>query len=208
MSAQVASGEQNARSEDTPQTADAASLQKKASEAQARIRANKDDRDQLMRAIKINEVPLAKEVLLRNGFTAEDLENAKITLRTGGGKGGEDELEISATCCDPKRNHNSTITGVLHEIATTDLKIFESGIRNPPSRKALNLEARSPHFSCLPAFLINLNQEMRNPCSRKRNASCVSNLIFSGPNVSRDGNGDGIGRVRFSGYAEKHCASS
>ena len=87
---------------DTSRTADAASLQKKASEAQARIRANKDDRDQLMRAIKTNEVALAKEVLLRNGFTAEDLENAKITLRTGGGKGGEDELEISATCCDPK----------------------------------------------------------------------------------------------------------
>jgi len=100
--AQGSSGEPNARSADTPQTADAASLQKKASEAQARIRANKDDRGALMRAIKINEVPLAKEVLLRNGFTAEDLENAKITLRTGGGKGGEDELEISATCCDPK----------------------------------------------------------------------------------------------------------
>jgi hypothetical protein len=45
---------------------------------------------------------LAKRVLLRNGFSAEDLENAKITLRTGGGKKGEDELEISATCCDPK----------------------------------------------------------------------------------------------------------
>lgn len=100
--AQGASGEQNARSEDTPQTAEAASLQKKASEAQSRIRANKDDRDQLMRAVKTNEVPLAKEVLLRNGFTAEDLENAKITLRTGGGKRGEDELEITATCCDPK----------------------------------------------------------------------------------------------------------
>ena len=83
-------------------TADAASLQKKATEAQARIQANKDDRDQLMSAVKTNEVPLAKQVLLRNGFTAEDLENAKITLRTGGGKGGEDELEISATCCDPK----------------------------------------------------------------------------------------------------------
>jgi len=96
------SGEQDARSADTPRTADAASLQKKASEAQARIRANRDDRDQLMRAIKINEVPLAKQVLLRNGFTAEDLENAKITLRTGGEKGGEDEIEISATCCDPK----------------------------------------------------------------------------------------------------------
>jgi hypothetical protein len=99
---QGSSEKQNALSSDTPQTTDAALLQKKASEAQARIRANKDDRGQLMRAIKINEVPLAKEVLLRNGFTAEDLENAKITLRTGGGKSGEDEIEISATCCDPK----------------------------------------------------------------------------------------------------------
>ena len=100
--AQLASGEQNPQSADTPSRADAASLQKKATEAQARIHANKDDRDQLMIAIKTNEVPLAKQVLLRNGFTAEDLENAKITLRTGGGKGGENEIEISATCCDPK----------------------------------------------------------------------------------------------------------
>jgi len=83
-------------------SADAESLQKKASEAQARIQANKDDRDQLMTAVKINEVPLAKEVLLRNGFTPEDLENTKITLRTGGGKRGEYEIEISATCCDPR----------------------------------------------------------------------------------------------------------
>ena len=99
---QGTSGKQNALSSDTSPTADAALLQKKASEAQARIRASKNDRDELMRAIKINEVPLAKEVLLRNGFTAEDLENAKIILRTGGGKAGEDELEISATCCDPR----------------------------------------------------------------------------------------------------------
>ena len=96
MPAQVTSGEQN------PQFADATALQKKAIQAQARIHANKDDRDQLMIAVKTNEVAMAKQVLLRNGFTAEDLENAKITLRTGGGKGGEDELEISATCCDPK----------------------------------------------------------------------------------------------------------
>jgi maltose-binding protein MalE len=82
--------------------AEAGSLQKKASEAQARIHANKDDRDELKRAVKTNEVAVAKQVLLRNGFTAEDLENAKITLRTGGGKGGEDEIEISATCCEPK----------------------------------------------------------------------------------------------------------
>ena len=100
--AQVTSGEQNARFADTPSRADAASLQKKAVQAQARIQANKGDRDQLMRAVKINEVPLAKQVLLRNGFTAEDLENAKITLRTGGGKGGKDEIEISVTCCEPK----------------------------------------------------------------------------------------------------------
>ena len=102
MPAQVTSGEKNSPVADAPSTNDAAALQKKANEAQARIHGNKDDRDQLKRAVKLNEVGSAKEVLLRNGFTAEDLENAKITLRTGGGKGGEDELEISATCCDPK----------------------------------------------------------------------------------------------------------
>jgi hypothetical protein len=102
VKAQVTSGEQNAHFADTSSRADAASLQKKAVQAQARIQANKDDRDQLMTAAKTNEVALAKQVLLRNGFSAEDLENAKITLRTGGGKGGEDEIKISATCCDPK----------------------------------------------------------------------------------------------------------
>jgi hypothetical protein len=102
MPAQVTRGEKNSPVADAPSINDAAALQKKANEAQARIHGNKDDRDQLKRAVKLNEVGSAKEVLLRNGFTAEDLENAKITLRTGGGKGGEDELEISATCCDPK----------------------------------------------------------------------------------------------------------
>ena len=100
--AQVTSGEQNPHFADTPAKADVALLQKKATQAQARIHANKDDRDDLMRAVKTNELGLAKQILLRNGFTAEDLENAKITLRTGGGKGGEDEIEISATCCEPK----------------------------------------------------------------------------------------------------------
>jgi len=84
-----------------PSRDDAASLRKKANEVQARIRGNQDDIDQLKRAVKINEVALAKEVLLRNGFTAKDLENAKISLRTGGGKGG-DTIEISVVCCDPK----------------------------------------------------------------------------------------------------------
>ena len=102
MPAQVTSGEKNSSVADAPSRDDAAALQKKANEAQARIHENKDDSDQLKRAVKLNEVDLAKEVLLRNGFTAEDLENAKIILRTGGGKGGEDELEISASCCDPK----------------------------------------------------------------------------------------------------------
>jgi hypothetical protein len=97
MPAQVTGGENNGPMADALSRADEKALQKK-----ARIHANKDDRDQLMIAVKTNEVALAKQVLLRNGFTAEDLENAKITLRTGGGKGGEDELEISAACCDPK----------------------------------------------------------------------------------------------------------
>jgi hypothetical protein len=100
--AQVTTGGNSNHVADPHSRAAAASLQKKATQAQARIRANKDDRDELMRAVKTNEVALAKQVLLRNGFTAEDLEDAKITLRTGGGKGGEDEIEITVTCCDPK----------------------------------------------------------------------------------------------------------
>jgi hypothetical protein len=100
--AQVNSGEKNRPVAHASSKDDAAALQKKANEAQSRIHGNEDDLGQLKRAVKLNDVGLAKEVLLRNGFTAEDLENAKITLRTGGGKGGEDEIEISATCCDPK----------------------------------------------------------------------------------------------------------
>ncbi len=100
--AQATSGEPSPHSTATSSSADAAALKKKANEAQARINANENDLGLLKKAAKLNDVSLAKQVLLRNGFTAEDLENAKITLRTGGGKGGKDEIEISATCCDPK----------------------------------------------------------------------------------------------------------
>lgn len=102
MSAQMTSGEKNSPVAKAASRDDAGALQKKAKEAQDRIHGDQDDRDQLKRAVKLNEVGSAKEVLLRNGFTAADLENAKITLRTGGGKGDEDEIEISVTCCDPK----------------------------------------------------------------------------------------------------------
>jgi hypothetical protein len=88
---------------DSPSGAHAVSLQRKATEAQARIHANKRDRDQLMTAIKTNEMSLARQVLLRNGFNAADLDMAKIVLLTGGGKGSKDEVEITATCCDPKK---------------------------------------------------------------------------------------------------------
>lgn len=100
--AQAAGGKEQSPAGDAPSKDEAASLQKKANEAQARIRGNEGDRDQLKRAVKINEIALAKEVLVRNGFTAKDFENAKISLRTGGGKGGEDTIEISVSCCDPK----------------------------------------------------------------------------------------------------------
>jgi hypothetical protein len=100
--AQVTNGPKHGHADDTASRAEAASLQKKANEAEARIRGNEGESDQLKAAVKINEVALAKEVLLRNGFTAKDLENAKITLLTGGGKGGEDKITISVTCCDPK----------------------------------------------------------------------------------------------------------
>lgn len=96
VGAQTTGGDQTPHPAATPSKADVAPLQKKATEAQALIQDNKTDRDQLIRAIKINEVPLAKEVLLKSGFTTEDLENVKITLRTGGGK-GDHEIEISVS---------------------------------------------------------------------------------------------------------------
>ena len=99
---QARAGEENSQAGDSSSRVDARSLQKKADEAQARIRENTGDSDELKRAVKTNEVALAKQILLRNGFTAKDLENAKISLRTGGGAGGEDQIRISATCCDPK----------------------------------------------------------------------------------------------------------
>src|SRR4051812_49004297 len=82
---QVAGGEQPAASATASKPA-AASLQEKAAQAQARIHDNAEDRGQLMRAIKLNEADAAKEVLLRNGFIAEDLSGAKFVLRSGGGK--------------------------------------------------------------------------------------------------------------------------
>ena len=100
--AQVTSGEKQSNAAGAPLNDEAAALQKKANEAQARIRGNEGDSNQLKRAVKLTDVGSAREVLLRNGFTAKDLENTKISLRTGGGKGGEDTIEISVTCCDPK----------------------------------------------------------------------------------------------------------
>ena len=54
--------------------------------------ANKDDRDQLMIAVKTNEVPLAKQVSSKMGSPPKIWKTRKITLRTGGGKGGENEI--------------------------------------------------------------------------------------------------------------------
>jgi hypothetical protein len=100
--AQVTGEKKSEHAADLSSSGEAASLQKKASDVQARIRANEDETNLLRRAVKLNEVGLAREVLLRNGFTAKDLENTKTILRTGGGKGGEDTIEISVTCCDPR----------------------------------------------------------------------------------------------------------
>lgn len=87
---------------DSSSNDEAASLQKKATEAEARIRADQGETDQMKRAIKVNEVALVKEILLRHGFTSQDLENTKIVLQTGGGKGGDDTIELSASCCNPR----------------------------------------------------------------------------------------------------------
>ena len=136
---------------------------KKAIQAQARIHANKDDRDQLMIAVKTNEVAMAKQVLLRNGFTAEDLENAKITLRTGGGKGGEDELEISATCCDPKE-----IT-IQRSLDTSQNSCYRNRANHRFSIAFPLISIRIFRWNRFSTVKLEfLNQEIRNPFSRKR----------------------------------------
>ena len=56
MPAQVTNGEKAPPVADAPSRADSKALQKKATEAQVRIHSNKEDRDQLMRAVKTNEV--------------------------------------------------------------------------------------------------------------------------------------------------------
>ena len=101
-SAQLSGEKQPSQTDDASARAAAESFQKKAREAQARVRENEPDEAQLVRAVKINEVALAKEVLLKNGFTNTDLENAKIILLSGGGKAGDGRIAISATCCSPK----------------------------------------------------------------------------------------------------------
>lgn len=74
-----------------PTKADIASLQKKANEAQARIHGSHNgDELQLIKAVGTGNVAVAKKILIKNGFTTKDLENAKISLRQpgrGAGKG-------------------------------------------------------------------------------------------------------------------------
>ncbi|MBI1180652.1 MAG: hypothetical protein GC201_08840 [Alphaproteobacteria bacterium] len=91
-------------------TADAMALKKaemSAKEAQAKLNAPPPDALVLARAARSKNVDAAKQVLLRNGFTAQQLEGATVVLedQTGGGvltPESRISITIEASCCPLK----------------------------------------------------------------------------------------------------------
>lgn len=71
-------------------------LQTKAKQAQSKIQACRADAEQLIKAAQTNEEAMARKVLLKNGFTAKDLENVKISLQYEKGRELKSPITISA----------------------------------------------------------------------------------------------------------------
>ncbi len=78
------------------------SLQKTATQAQARIKSSASERKALFGAMQSKNTEQAKSILLRNGFTAKQLEGASIVFNdTTGGHGNPttSDIEIDVYCC-------------------------------------------------------------------------------------------------------------
>jgi len=78
--------------------ADAVQLQTSAGQATGRIQASTADKKELVDSVRSKNQDTIKAVLLRNGFTAEQLKDAKIVLNDNtGGKGGAEREKLKAT---------------------------------------------------------------------------------------------------------------
>jgi CubicO group peptidase (beta-lactamase class C family) len=86
------------------QKADTVQLQTSAGQATGRIQASTADKKALVDSVRSKNQDTVKAVLLRNGFTAEQVKDAKIVLNDNtGGKGGAEGIKITigGSCCPP-----------------------------------------------------------------------------------------------------------
>ena len=77
-------------------------LQTSAGQATGRIQASTADKKALVDSVRSKNQDTVKAVLLRNGFTAEQVKDAKIVLNDNtGGQGGAEgiKITITASCC-------------------------------------------------------------------------------------------------------------
>jgi hypothetical protein len=77
-------------------------LQKSAASAQAHISANPSDRIALARALKVNDTAKVKALLIKAGFTLEQVTASKLTVHeiAGGGTPSErTKITIVVRCC-------------------------------------------------------------------------------------------------------------
>lgn len=79
---------------------------KSAAEAEARINASEREMAAMAAAAKSRNVAQARSILLRNGFTPDQLEGVPIRFdHSGGGGGGAERIksiEIKFKCCPPE----------------------------------------------------------------------------------------------------------
>ncbi len=86
-------------------TLDKVELQTTADRASARIQTSDADKKELLACVQSKNTEQTKALLLRNGFTAKQLEGAMFEFQDNtGGKGTPQNIKITigATCCPPK----------------------------------------------------------------------------------------------------------
>jgi hypothetical protein len=79
-----------------------AQLQATAEKSSASIQASSTDKQAMVRAVRTKNTDIASTVLLRNGFTAKQLQGAKIELvdkTGGGGSADKTKITIRVDCC-------------------------------------------------------------------------------------------------------------
>ena len=90
--------------------ADLAAVEQSAKAAQGSIRASPADAKAFTSAVKARDEKKVRALLEKHGFSARQLEGAKIVLRdaTGGGEAQKTKVTIEASCCP------LTITITIH----------------------------------------------------------------------------------------------